>query len=195
MAPIAVPSRVLDRKVIIRRETKMLAYLSCLCQPIQNGEFFCLQSEGPIGKHFLRLPGWFGGAGGAASSIGGEIGGRGGGHGVADQSAISAVPPSVRLGSRQPSFKRLHGLPLPTVDIGSHSSPAKAAAVIVLPLPLVRRFGRHLNDHAARAVFIQPHGCKSTPSSCSAVAVALIFQAAGSDAPHREAISSWGNVA
>ena len=187
--------QALDRNVNIGKESKKQVYKGCLYQPTPNGEFFCLQSEGPIGKHFLRLPGWIGGAGGAASSIGGEIGGRGGGQGVADQSAITAVPPSVRLGSRQPSFKRLHGLPLPTVDIGSHSSPAKAAAVIVLPLPLVRRSGRHLIDHAARAVIIQPHGCKSTPSSCSAVAVALIFQAAGSDAPHREAISSWGNVA
>jgi hypothetical protein len=39
------------------------------------------------------------GAGGGAGSA---IGGRGGGHLVADQSAISAVPPPGRLGGRQP---------------------------------------------------------------------------------------------
>jgi hypothetical protein len=33
-------------------------------------------------------------------AAGGAIGGWGGGHGVADQSAISAVPPPWRLGGR-----------------------------------------------------------------------------------------------
>ena len=59
-------------------------------------------TEGAVAEHLAQHLGWIGGAGGSGGGAGGVFGGWGGGHGVADQIAISAVPPPWRLGLRKP---------------------------------------------------------------------------------------------